>query len=161
MIDPDDDPLDGADVGETVAYSETVDLHPIDMEPDAFRGSDRIADYETTVTQLEDGTIQIWYGGEVTKTMPSRWDSTFWQQDFETDSSDRRKWVNIGFGAAVSAAILYVVFDTVISEQMLKAQPETVVGPPGPHVLKLFPVLLGLVLCIWALNGLKDRVSAL
>jgi len=75
----DDDPLHGADVGETRTVTETQELYTVDFEPEAFWGTDRYSKRDITnveIVETDDGSevIRLTWEGEVTKTLPYRWD---------------------------------------------------------------------------------------
>jgi hypothetical protein len=70
----DDDPLEGADIGETVEIEREVDLAPINYEPLVTAGFDRDGDIsvDAAVTTDSDGeeVIRLTYSGELTKQLP-------------------------------------------------------------------------------------------
>jgi len=155
MIERDDDPLKGADVGETVAVSEVKEIHAIDLEPDAFRGTDRFADYKVTVTERDDGTVEIHYDGEVTKRMPRQWDSDYWQHSTGTDGGRLPTWLGTAVGAATAFSVAVVVYTEVAAQLAGRTEPVELTGPPFDPVswLSLVPIVLLIVVISWGING--------
>lgn len=69
-----DDPLAGADVGETITVErETTHYH---LTPEAVRGEDRFADVDIEAVHYdpEYDRLHIEWDAEVTKALPPRWD---------------------------------------------------------------------------------------
>jgi hypothetical protein len=106
-----DDPLEGADVGETRHVERSKHFHGINFEPQEFFGSDRLGDAKITNVEIvengdgkADDFIVTWEG-DVTKTLPRRWDECREPRTPEEETQARRwKWLRRGI-QAVSVAV--------------------------------------------------------
>jgi hypothetical protein len=106
-----DDPLDGADVGETRHVERSKHFHGTNYEPREFYGSDRLGDPKITdieIVEGEDGNADdfiVTWEGDMTKTLPRRWDSCREPRTHEEETqARRRKWLRRGI-QAVSVAV--------------------------------------------------------
>jgi hypothetical protein len=92
-----DDPLEGADVGETRHVERSKHFHGINFEPQDFFGSDRLGDAKiTNVEIVENGDGQaddfiVTWEGDVTKTLPRRWDECREPRTAEEETRARRR----------------------------------------------------------------------
>jgi len=159
-----DDPLDGADVGETKTIRESVELHTIDFEPDVYRGSDRFVDSEIeSVDVIEDEygekKLVVNFEGEVTKALPRTWDySREPLTEQEQKAEQRKKWLRkllitgvptVGT-LAIGTVVTYHVMDA-LSASGMTINGEAV-QTPG---IWSFVLVLGLaVFIIWAIQWL-------
>lgn len=116
-----DDPLDGADVGETRTVTRSKTLHGIDMEPREFWGSDRMADRriaDVEVVENSEGEpidVELTWEADLTKTLPPRWDYCREPRTEEEEANARRKkWlarvaqgIAIALPIGVASALMY------------------------------------------------------
>lgn len=119
----DDDPLDGADIGETVTVRETSDFWVPALASDATDGSDRMADNEVVETKVVTNSrggkeLRVTVESDVTKRLPRRWDqSDTPRTDSERRQARRRRWasrlarllpipVTLGIGLAITDRIM-------------------------------------------------------
>lgn len=129
-----DDPLDGADVGETRTVRESVDLYTVDFEPDVFYGSDRfsdteIADVEVAENEHGDRKLVVTFEGEVTKALPRRWDRAREPlTEREERTARRREWVMKAL--ATGGLLAPAVVATVVATWAMDAGDMTVNGEP-------------------------------
>lgn len=102
------DPLEGADVGETRTVRRSKTLYGMDMEPMEFFGGDRqqdvrIADVEV-VEDERDGycdDVRITWEADLTKTLPRNWDRCNEPRTADEERQERRwKWIGRGLKAA-------------------------------------------------------------
>ncbi len=73
------DPMDGAEIGETRTVRERIDLPVINFEPDVFYKSDRIGvshieDIDIVENEYGDEMLRVTFEGDLTKCLPRRWD---------------------------------------------------------------------------------------
>jgi hypothetical protein len=73
-----DDPLDGADIGETLTVERTEELSVWGVAPDVYFGADRDSDVEVVDAEVvgEPGAerVKLTFEGKVTKYLAPRWD---------------------------------------------------------------------------------------
>lgn len=92
------DPLDGADIGDTETVTVTRELWIGDLEADACVGSDRLAEStvigtETVTNEYGDEYLAVTVESEVTKRLPTRWDSCQEPRtEKEHQQARREKW---------------------------------------------------------------------
>lgn len=160
------DPLDGADIGETVAVREPMTLHAINFShPDVFRGSDRygypdIADVELVENDEGYHDIRIIWEGEVTKQLPRRWDRRAEPvTEREKRQARRRTWAKRIGGAlsfllpwALVVGVAWHVMGAVSSNMTINGEPMAAPDPTS------FAVTAGLVVVLaaiihWGVNG--------
>lgn len=106
--DTDDDPLDGAPIGQTETVTETQTLRGINYVPDEFFGHDRFGEFgiaDVEVIESAEGDvddIRVTWEGEMTKQLPRRWDQHNEPvTDEEKQQARRRKWLGWLSRAAV------------------------------------------------------------
>jgi len=133
----DADPLDGADIGETVTVERRQRHHSINSAPSVFSGSDRDVDAEiVAINRIEvDGGFDDWevvYRGEVTRTAPPypERESNSDEQPGGTRPRVARlvHWASIAIGTAVAGVVGWVVLHGPASEIAQTPQPE-LTGP--------------------------------
>lgn len=149
----DQDPLEGADVGETRTVRRSKTLHGINMEPMEFFGTDRQADIRVADLELvedDEGDlhdVEITWEADLTKNLPRRWDRcTEPRTEGEEKQARRRKWLNRISRA--SAVILPLVVSYAIGIHVVEGAFEniTINGEPmGPVTWMDMAPTLGLV----------------
>jgi hypothetical protein len=95
-----DDPLEGADIGETVAVENQSELWLGELaDHDQTAGSDRyatheLADAEIRTDEYGDKHLVVTVESEVTKKLPRRWDDCREPRtDEEAQQARRRRWI--------------------------------------------------------------------
>lgn len=161
------DPLDGAAVCETRTVRESKTLHGIDMEPSVFFGSDRQVDHQIVdVEVIEDDRdgycddVKITWEGEVTKTLPRRWDeSNEPRTAAEEKQAKRAKWrgralraaatlIPLGIGLGVTMHAMNAIAGS------MTVNGETVTTPSMLEVAPVIALIAGFVLFLkWAASG--------
>lgn len=147
-----DDPLDGADVGETRAVRESVDLHTAEFRPAAFYGTDRIgtgdvAGIEVVEDEYGDEVVRVDFEGDLTKALPPRWDYCAEPVTEEQRRSERRwRWASRlgrwGVHAAmfgVSVLIAHRLMQDVAGKLTVNGEPMH--APTLPELAAPFAVL--------------------
>lgn len=162
------DPLAGADVGETRTVQESVELHTIDFEPDVFWGSDRIGSPEIeSVDVVEDDhgdeMLVVSFEGELTKTLPRRWDS--YREPLtpaEEKDARRKRWARKALGAGTVIAPMGIAL--LVSTRLMNSMAGVTINgepvqPPGiESVLGVFAFALFVVWAIqWIPRGNGGR----
>lgn len=147
----DRDLLEGADIGETRTITETRELWVRDLEAEACRGTDRLADseivdVEQTTDEYGDAVLAVTVESDVTKRLPYDWDSANQPRtDRERTQARRRKWARRGVRAVstlIPLGVGLVVADTVMAELAGKI---VVGGEPIPEP-SMIPVVVILLL---------------
>jgi len=155
-----EDPLDGADIGETREVTVEQTHHGINFAPGEFVGRDREGHHDITRVEIIDpefegdySDIRVVWKGELTKTLPPNWDHhTDPGTDTETRRSRRDKWAT-RVVKTVSTVVVFAVVGgiaTAVTNEM--AQGMTVNGEQLPMVgfSEVLPVLfIGVI--IWAI----------
>jgi hypothetical protein len=167
MADDQDDPLAGADVGETREIEVTDRQSLTDTEPTEFWGSDRLGgtdevEAEMVVDENGERWLDVTYRGEVTKRLPRRWDSR--RPDAVVDSYKRAsKWrylgVRIGWILGVMAVSAYVAAHIA---SRLDGTTITMNNPLAAGGL-VFPAVMAVVLAAligWAIVNAPRRMMA-
>lgn len=166
--DDDSDPLDGAAIGETRTVRESKTLHGINFEPLVYAGSDRqgmaeIVDVEI-VKDDRDGycdDIRVTWEGDITKTLPPRWDQCNEPRtEKEHKTAKRKKWIGrvITAVAAILPVAIAVAITIPVTERVFDGS-LTINGEPMtmPSVWEILP-MLGLILLLvgiifWGVRG--------
>lgn len=164
-VEDDTDPLRHAAVGETIKVEESRVLHAINYEPDEFYGVDRerkdirISDLEVIETDTGED-IRITWEGEVTKTLPPRWD---YRDEPVTDSEKarerRQKWISRGL--TTLGLVVPLVVSTFVASTLMNALDGqmTINGDPFTAPPTFVPVLVVAMLVFlawvvqWAAKG--------
>lgn len=170
MTDDTDDPLDGADVGETRTVRRSTTLHGIDMEPQEFWGSDRLADRriaDAEVVENSEGDpidVALTWEADLTKTLPPRWDYCRDPRTEEEEAAARRKkWLGrskkaVGFAVVPLVAWLPAMwFTSQLTQNMtINGQP---IGPVGPTevVISLAILAIAIVVTLFGVYGSLPR----
>lgn len=157
-----EDPLEGADVGESKFVSETRTIHAIDLQPDAFRGSDRfgevtVGDIEVVEDEYGDDEIQITLEGEVTKQLPARWD---YHREPVTEAekikAKRRTWSRrVGRAVAtlvpigIATVASWNVMGALRSDMTINGEPVAALEPQVFYLLFVFMVLAASAIYLW------------
>jgi len=148
-----DDPLDGADIGQTERI-EVSSRHAIEP-PEPIRGTDRyISDRNVDVEIVEDEYGNLWeetsWDCEVTKQMPRRWEEAAERNERR---ESRIKPENTGklstfFTSMVISILTIGVVSVFISREFegMTINGEPVAVDPGTMLLAWLPILLLLVL---------------
>jgi hypothetical protein len=147
-----DDPLDGADVGETRHVERSKHFHGINFEPREFYGSDRLGDASITnieIVENGDGKADdfiVTWEGDVTKTLPRRWDECREPRTAEEEANaQKRKWLRRGIqtiSVAVSMAIAVGVSHYLMSGLDLTMNGVAVGAPSAGMTLSIFVLLM-------------------
>jgi hypothetical protein len=149
-----EDPLEGADVGETRHVERSKHFHGINFEPRELHGSDRLGD--ATITNIEivegdDGEADdfvVTWEGDMTKTLPRRWDSCREPRTPEEETqARRRKWLRRGIqtiSVAVPMAIAVGVSHYLMRGLDLTMNGVDVGAPTAGMALSIF--LLGMLM---------------
>lgn len=152
MSSADSDPLEGADIGETVHVEQEETFRA--NVPLELIGNDRLTDAEVVDIELtDDREVTITWEADLTKTLPRRWDECREPRtDAERKQARRRKWARklapVATNAlvfAIASAVAYRVMRTVSGEITINDQPMTVGGPVeilGPMFLIALLVLV-------------------
>lgn len=135
------DPLDGADVGETKTVERSKTLHSATYEPGVYYGSDRIgsaeiADVEIVEDEYGEDAIRVTWEGDLTKALPPNWDHHREPvTERELRQERRKKWkgragraAQILIPAAICVGIAAHVMNTISGEVTMNGEP---VGTPG------------------------------
>ena len=143
----DDDPLEAADIGDTETVTVTRELWVGNLEADACRGSDRLADSEIVATEIvtnEHGEehLAVTVESEITKRLPHRWDACQ-QPRTETEHREARRsvWkrqVKLAAPVFVVSGVLIAIMHRVSTE--VAAEGITNSDPMG--AVSLVPVVL-------------------
>jgi hypothetical protein len=165
-----DDPLEGADIGETATVTEESELWLGDYADfEATVGSDRIADHE--VVEIEpytdehgDQMLRLTVESEVTKTLPHRWATGLDPADVPEDPDSGRGWlkpaihiaVHLGIVAGILLVLRHVVNTTASATVTFPAVEMTVWDLAGPAVVL---TLLVTVIVYGLQGGLPRRVG--
>jgi len=151
----DDDPLDGADIGDTATIRETTDIWVGGLEADATEGSDRMADSEVVDTavvtdEYGDQHLRVTVESDVTKRLPRRWDAAREPRtDSERRQSRRETWISRGITATVTAVTLGLGLVVTNSVMKRAARGMTVNGEPLTYSpWDLVPVVAIVVLAV-------------
>lgn len=158
---PDDDPLDGADVGETRTVRRELYLHGVDMEPVEFYGMDRSADIRIADLEVcensegEPRDVRITWEADVTKHLPPRWDQATEPRTVEEMRVARRtRWLKTA--ARALAVLLPVGIALGVAYWMMQGLDGSVTinGEPlrPPPVLETLPVVLLVVVIVWLIS---------
>lgn len=168
-----DDPLRGADVGETKTVRRTVTLYGVNMEPDVYFGDDRFGEARIVDVEIvedeRDGYcdyIRVTWEGDLTKRLPSRWDYCRQPRTrAERVAVSREKWIGralkaIGFALPIGLSIGVAAWLTpkVTSSLTINGEPVT---SPTPTDLTLVMLAFGgfFMMLIWALKWAPGKVS--
>ena len=151
----DQDPLEGADIGETVTLTETSEIWLGEIESDASFGSDRLSerrldDVELVTNEHGDKHLQITVESEVTKTLPRRWD---YSQEPRTEREEvqarRNRWKRYAknalpiLGALVlSGAIAVRITNSLAGEIVVNGEPLPPVAPVQMVLVFLIVILV-------------------
>lgn len=160
-----DDPLQNADIGETVTVRESKTIHSIDITPNVFFGDDRFTDVEVSDVEIvegagESGDIRITWEGDVTKQLPSRWDYHADPVTEEEKREARRKRrfrifarvASIMFPIGAATIIAAHVFNKLAESMVVNGQP---IGPvTAANILpSVAIIMLVSAVIIYGLNG--------
>ena len=167
MTDTDDDPLAGAAIGETRTIRRSKTLSGIDLEPREFWGSDRqrdvsIADVEIVSDEHDDDIddIRVAWEGEVTKTLPPRWDQCNEPRtDDERRDERRTRWAKKIIAAAlllvpigIASVATYYLMQGLSGSMTINGEPVT--APTPVELAASFALLMGITLVIlWGIKG--------
>ena len=150
-----DDPLEGADIGETVTVSETTDIWVGGLEADATEGSDRIADSEVVGSEVVtdeygDQHLRVTVESDVTKRLPRLWDrSDAPRTDSERAQARRKKWGRWGVTALTTGSTL--LFGLAVTNHLMRRlSGEVTINGAGLTytVWDLVPVVVILLLAV-------------
>lgn len=169
-----DDPLDGADVGETRTVRRSKTLHGINFEPCEFYGSDRQADIRITDLEVVEDEregyaddVRITWEADLTKRLPRNWDRhTEPVTAGEKRQQRRKKWLG-RIAQAAALAIPFGIASAIAAYTAQGLEGMTINGEPMtvPPFVELLPALLlvfGLAgLIMWTIRGgFQGRVRA-
>lgn len=155
----DDDPLDGADIGDTATVRETTDIWVGGLEADATEGSDRLADSEVVDTEVVtdeygDQHLRVTVESDVTKRLPRRWDAAREPRtDSERRQARRETWISRGITATVTGVTLGL--GLIVTNYVMKgaAQGMTVNGEPLTYSpIDLVPVVVIVLVAFMAIQ---------
>lgn len=167
------DPLEGADVGETRTVRRSRTLNPIDLQPSAFWGTDRQGEariVDVDVIQDEDHAfadeVRITWEANLTKKLPRNWDKAKEPRtEAEEKSARRRKWIKriagtvavvLPFGV-VTAISMYLT-RSALGEISINGEPMT--APTWPEMLPVaVPLFLVAMVLYYGLGGGFPGVS--
>lgn len=158
----DADPLDRADIGETVTVRETTDIWVGGLlDADATEGSDRLADSEVVATEVVtdeygDQHLRVTVESDVTKRLPRRWDAA---RQPRTDSERRQarrdrwasrlaRWLPIPVTLGLGLAITNRVMSQLSGEVLIDGAPLTY------SVWDLVPVVAIVVLAVAVVSAM-------
>ena len=149
-----EDPLDGADIGETVTVDHTEEMWVGDLEPAEWWGSDRYSDtrvVETEVVTNEHGEdyLQITIESDVTKTLPHRWDA------LHTDDAEpgviQRHASDIAYGTSLfvtTVVMTGIVWALAGVETTLAVDGEPVVFPTFGEMFPAVLIAMSLIILV-------------
>lgn len=148
-----DDPLRNANVGETFEVSEDVEFSVWGYRPDvAYSGRDResdVAPVDAEVVGSEGNEeIRVTFEGEVTKTLPARWDKCDEPRTRrEKIQAKRRKWVGWSI-QAISVTLPLMIAFFVFNQVQQAVSGVTIGGEPSdvPLIIEIFPVVVMVLL---------------
>lgn len=155
----DDDPLAGADVGETVTISEeTTHYH---LTPDELRGEDRFADVEIEAVHYdpEYDKTHIEWDVEVTKALPPRWD---YCREPLTDAARRRERLSqrlhqiwqfsvLGGTGILVTFVAHAIMSQLAGELVINGEP--MAAPPDGAFVGVALLVVGLAALIHIVLG--------
>lgn len=151
----DEDPLEHADVGETQTVTREVTINTIDYSPYVYYGTDRIGDADAVNAELvetDDGyhDVVLTFEGEVTKTLPYRWDyceepRTEDEEQREQKRQWRKKWgrrVSVAVGFLIPAVVATFVTNSIMSRVAGQGPFEEVAAPGLGEVAGMVALLM-------------------
>ncbi|MFW6382890.1 MAG: hypothetical protein ACOCZD_02500 [Haloferacaceae archaeon] len=150
------DPLDGADIGETETVTVRRRLWVGDLESDACRGSDRIADSEVVDTEIvvNDGEeyLAVTIESDVTKRLPRNWDTCREPRTHsERVAARRRRWrrragtaIPLVAAVALSFAITSQVYPAFAATMLVETMPTFWEIAPATAVIVAIATLITL-----------------
>lgn len=157
-----EDPLEGADVGETRHVSESKHFHGINYEPDSLWGSDRVGDISITEIEIvendegNDDFVVTWEA-DLTKRLPRRWDECREPRTAEEETQARRsKWLRRAGRFAALAIPMGIA--TALTYEVMGAAATSINGvevgqPPIGGMVMLFAVMLFIAFALPYLPG--------
>lgn len=162
----DDDPLNGADIGDTVTVRETTDIWVGGLlDADATEGSDRLADSEVVATEVVtdeygDQHLRVTVESDVTKRLPRRWDTA---REPRTDSERRQarrdrwasrlaRWLPIPVTLGLGLAITNRVMSELSGDVTINGAPLTY--SPGEMLPAVLAVVAFAALIVWGIKYL-------
>ena len=165
-----DDPLDGADVGESATIYETVEIHPIDYESEHYYGTDRtgsadIEDVEVVENEYGEEILLLHLEGEITKTLPYRWDETYDPSDDPHEQSAIQQAIGrVGSAVAfllpigIAFTVANLVFQEIAGEMTINGEP---VSTPGMGSLAFSVFLMTALIWVvyYGVNGGLPRTT--
>jgi len=147
-----DDPMDGARVGETRTLTRTVDIYPVDYEPSEWFGRDRdrqalrVGDTEVYTEEYGDEQLRVTIEADVTKQLPATFDSVETKpSQTETPSFWKHlagEAVALAIGVGISLGTAWWVSNTVLQEVTVNGEPLVGVSLIPVVILTLFAVIL-------------------
>ena len=145
-----DDPLDGADIGETVAISETQDIWLGQLESEHAKGSDRLSernieDVEVVTDDFGEQVLRVTVGSDVTKRLPRRWDyASEPRTESERQKQRRKTWKRRFVSIAINLGVVTAAVG--IAVRMMNGLSGDVTVNGEPLALEPIQMLPGIVL---------------
>lgn len=147
------DPLDGADIGETKAVERTADVSVWGVAPEVFFGADRTSDVEVVDAEIVgepgDERVEVTFQGEVTKYLAVNWDRAQQPRTEEERREVRKqkwkgrvlKFAGIAIPFGIASAIMVRVMQTVSGEMTVEGEPVVFSGETFAVVMAVVFVL--------------------
>jgi len=166
----DDDPLDGAAVGETRTDEHTVTLSTVTYTPSEWYGTDRdvemsVADVEIVDADHPDDPecVKVTYEAELTQHLSHNWDyckepRTETEEQREQKRQWRKKWgrrVSLAIGTLIPIVVTVFVTDGIMSRVSGEGPFEEVAAPGLGEIIGIVGFLLLFALfALWAIQRL-------
>jgi hypothetical protein len=168
MPSDDEDPLEHADVGETVTVTREKTLHSINFDPDVYYGGDRVGESDVVDARLVENEygnhdIVVTFEGDLTKTLPRRWDQceeprTEREEQREQKRQWRKKWsrrLSLAIGTVISIVVATFVTHRVMSRVAGEPPYEEITAPGLGEVAGMAGgLLLFALFTMWAIQRL-------
>jgi hypothetical protein len=164
----DEDPLEHADVGETVTVTREKTLHSVNFDPDVYYGSDRLGESDVVDARLVENEygnhdIVVTFEGELVKTLPRNWDyckepRTQREAKQEQKREWRKKWgrrVSIAIGFLIPAVVATFVTNSIMSRVAGRGPFEEVAAPGLGEIAGMVAgLMLFAAFIMWAIQRL-------
>jgi len=162
-----DDPLDGADVGETATVSRTVELRGVDYGPgeafasDRMHGDLKVASVDV-VERDEYESVEVTFETEVTKILPRRWDRRVAPvTDSERRQARRQKW--LASASKLAAFVIPTIVSVAVGLHVINNLAMTVngemVSAPDPIPFLAFVGIITAIVSYAVGGGLPRRIG--
>ena len=158
------DPLDGADIGDTVTVTNTEEIWLGHLEAGDATGTDRISDMrvddvEVVTNEHGDKHLAVTVESEITKRLPHRWDACQ-QPRTETEQREARRsvWkrrigrvVPMAVTLGVSLAIASRMMDELAGDIVINGEP--MAAPSMTSIALVFGLMLLIIVAMPYLPG--------